>query len=428
MSIMMFTLRRTSEALQRMAVLAACVAAIAGCATTTSQGTRLTSTGFAEFDRRARAGDHLNIVFLGGSLTWGANASDPQLTSYRARVARRLAEAYPEAHFRAWDAAIGGTGSQLAAFRLQRDVLSRDPDLVLVDFTANDDIRGDDRQRLASYESLVRRIIAEGDAPVVIVILPFRGDAEQGHTRNMTRRDAHLRLAQAYDLPVADAVTLVQQRLAQGDVTADKLWPWDGSHPNDAGYALFAEAVWHGFMRGVNHGMTPRAPDKPLHGDDWMQVERFELAAADRPLPAGWVVDTPSRTAAWYDGLMTRWLDSVVVARAGNGAEPQPLRAAFRGRAVALFGEETLDSGAYRVQIDAKPIAFDDRDTVDASAERFGGNRQHFKVLATDLDPDVEHTLTIWPVLDSGSKQELRFESICVSGPEQPRVRLLAPE
>jgi acyl-CoA thioesterase I len=34
---------------------------------------------------------------------------------------------------------IGGTGSQFAAFRLERDVFARKPDLVFIDFTINDD-------------------------------------------------------------------------------------------------------------------------------------------------------------------------------------------------------------------------------------------------------------------------------------------------
>src|SRR3978361_123365 len=66
---------------------------------------------FAHFDEQARAGEKLNVVFFGASLTWGANASDPNLTSYRARIAQRFEVAYPKAHFHFYDAAIGGTNS-----------------------------------------------------------------------------------------------------------------------------------------------------------------------------------------------------------------------------------------------------------------------------------------------------------------------------
>ena len=62
----------------------------------------------ADFVRRAEAGERLSVVWFGGSLTWGANASDPNRTSLRALVSKRLEETYPKAHFRFKDAAIGG--------------------------------------------------------------------------------------------------------------------------------------------------------------------------------------------------------------------------------------------------------------------------------------------------------------------------------
>jgi len=63
---------------------------------------------FADFDCRARAGERLCVAFFGGSLTWGANASDPQRTSYRALCGQQLEAHYPRARFRFVDAAIGG--------------------------------------------------------------------------------------------------------------------------------------------------------------------------------------------------------------------------------------------------------------------------------------------------------------------------------
>lgn len=39
---------------------------------------------FAEFDRRAGAGEHLNVVFFGASLTWGANDNRHRAVYYGA--------------------------------------------------------------------------------------------------------------------------------------------------------------------------------------------------------------------------------------------------------------------------------------------------------------------------------------------------------
>ncbi len=184
-----------------------------------------TNTSFAEFDRRAERGEPLNVVFFGASLTWGANATDPLLTSYRGRFADRLRAEYPQAHFRFWDAAIGGTGSQLGVFRFNRDVLRHKPDLVLLDFSANDDIYSDDPETLASYESLVRRIVTEAHCPVVQAIFPFRWDIEVGTTDKMKRRDAHRAISAAYHTGLGDAIELGQAGGQAGETTLDKLWP-----------------------------------------------------------------------------------------------------------------------------------------------------------------------------------------------------------
>ncbi len=141
------------------------------------------SLDFFTFDQKARSGDELTVAFFGGSLTWGAQSTNPQQTSYRALIEIKFAATYPKAHFRFWDAAIGGTGTQLGAFRLERDVLSRNPDLVFLEFTINDDPYPEPNpDRLSSYESLVRRLVQAG-IPVVQVILPAKKDVEANPPR-----------------------------------------------------------------------------------------------------------------------------------------------------------------------------------------------------------------------------------------------------
>lgn len=376
-----------------------------------------TMPGFAQLKAKAEAGERLDVVFFGGSLTWGANASDPQVTSYRALVAQRMLDLFPKSQIRFHDAAIGGTGSQLGIYRLDRDVLAHEPDLVFLDFTANDDIRDAEPTKLASYESLARRIIGDGDAPLVIMIFPFRGDAEQGSTKDMPGRDATLRIAEAYNVPVGDAVVEMQRRLAAGEFTAKEIWPWDGAHPCDRGYAVFADAAMTALQHGLDRGTAMRLPSPPLHGDACKHVARVELASFGETLPDGWRADTPSRVAAWYDGLMCRWLDSVVVAR----GKPAPLRLTFQGGTVGVFGEEVVNGGQYRVRIDGKPVlAPKEAELFNTSAKRFGGNRQHFAILARGLDASKEHTLSIEPVLEAD--QQVRIESICVAGPQPPKV------
>ncbi len=358
---------------------------------------------FSVFDQRAQAGETLRVVFLGGSLTWGAQATDPQKTSYRALVGRKLEAAYPKAHFQFHDAAIGGTGSQLAAFRLERDVLAYKPDLVFLDFTINDNpYEIPNPHRLAAYESLVRRLLEAGVA-VVQVILPSKQDVRAiPSPRPLDSK--HKEIGVAYGLPLADAVTLAQQRVREGITTADLLWdlPEDQTHPGDAGYALYAEAAWKAFTGAVRDKAQCKLPKGMLYASKYMQVTRNRLTRMDA-FPAGWQAGKPHRNATAYDFVCSRWMDDLLIAR--DSAAPLHFR--FRGSDVLLFGEQTKSSGSYSVRIDAgEPQTF--------SARCEEGNMRLAEVVAEGLDPTKEHEIVITPLLKPD--EELRLESVCVAG------------
>ncbi len=316
---------------------------------------------FADFDRRATAGEALTVVFFGASLTWGANATDPQLTSYRARLAHQLEQDYPAAHFHFYDAAIGGTGSQLGAFRLDRDVLARRPDLVFVDFSANDDISSLEVVTLCSYEAIIRRLVAEAAVPVVQLLFPFRWNIDGGTLEAMPRRTAHLAIAAAYRTAVGDVIAAVREGVAGGAFTSAALWPFDGVHPGDAGYVQFAAVAHRALRTAISEGRVCVAPPAMLYAPTYLTVARVHLARL-AGLPAGWKADQPHLTSAFYDMLMSRWLDDECVASWGPGSagaapgEVQPLRVRFHGSMVMLFGESTLTTGRYRAAIDGAAV------------------------------------------------------------------------
>jgi lysophospholipase L1-like esterase len=403
------------------------------------------SPSFAAFDARARAGDRLTVVFFGASLTWGANATDQNYFSYRARVASRLTEKYPLARFSFHDAAIGGTGSQLGVFRLDRDVLARKPDLVFVDFTANDDISSGDPETLASYESIIRRLVTEAQVPVVQVLFPFKWNIDRKLLETMKRRDAHTAISAAYGTGIGDAVLRVIEQVEQGGTTTEKLWDTDGVHPGNAGYDLFAAAAWDGYLEAVAAKKTCSAPERMLHASTYMKQSRVRLSSLAN-LPAGWRRGKPNLVSAYFDMLMSRWLDGEVIgtnrretpdATGKKTLVPQevaPLEVTFRGEMVLLFGEGTPKSGRYRAFVDGKlvertvPNAKEPLREFDAAAiaTPSRGNAHHVAVIATGLDPTTDHTLRIEPVFDPDKEQELRLESVCVAGGDA-RVLAIAP-
>lgn len=287
---------------------------------------------------------------------------------------------------------------------MERDVLRYQPDLVFLDFTLNDDPRSCDLDSLASYETVLRRLLGSGSL-VMQVLVPNMEIACS--TDVVARRPAHVRLAEYYGNPVADVIGGTRSRVIKGQANPDVLWPsaTDKTHPGDPGYAIYAEQIWEAFTAAVDAGAAPMLRSDRLHAGTYDVVSRTALATLPA-LPKGWTITTPSTTSPCGDFVMSRWLDSIVEAASG-AAE---LQFSFHGSVVQLFGESTLDCGSYDAQIDnGASVEFD----AHAMAAALSGSGHHFPLIAADLDPAKPHVLTIRPRLSAG--QVLRFESVCVA-------------
>ena len=357
---------------------------------------------FAELDQRARIGAGLTAVFFGASLTWGTNANDPQRTSYRALMSNYLRDRYPRSRVTCHDSAIGGTGSKLGMFRLDRDVLSFQPDVVFLDFTANDGLWNADAAGLAAYERILHELTARGIC-VVAVFFGFRGNFGTGRMpEELARYRAHLRLAQAYGAALGDTIVHVQRELESGRVLAGDFWPFDDTHPGDLGYRIFFDAVRAGFEEAVREGRVCQPPPVPLSPPRY--TLRTRQPAIALPAHAGWHREKSYRNSAFFDGLSSRWIGDVLAADAQRGPV-EPLRVRLDGTYIGLIGEADVDALSAKIYIDNKLVKPrhrvdpDDPDAWDFSTRRFGGKLFVWTELAEDLAPGT-HEVEIHPLAD----------------------------
>ncbi len=182
--------------------------------------------------RRARQGEELVIGFLGGSITQGSLASSTSF-SYPAGVMRWWKKQFPQACFHYVNAGIGGTTSHFGAARVWDDLLMYRPDLVVVDFSVNDEAEPLFEE---AYEGLLRRIFYSGTKPAVILLHNVYYDSGK------TAEEIHGRIGDHYGVPRVSIRDTIYRRLCKKEYELRALTP-DGLHPNDYGHMLVADEI-----------------------------------------------------------------------------------------------------------------------------------------------------------------------------------------
>lgn len=91
---------------------------------------------------RIRAGEEVTIAFLGDSITQGcfegdANPEDEQYV-YHTRLLHMLEKEYSNVKIHKINAGIGGNTAGMGLFRMQQDVIDKQPDFCVVCFGLND--------------------------------------------------------------------------------------------------------------------------------------------------------------------------------------------------------------------------------------------------------------------------------------------------
>jgi lysophospholipase L1-like esterase len=185
----------------------------------------------------------LTIGYFGGSITEGAGASVWDETSWRANITRHLRATYPEAEIKEVNAAIGGTGTDLALVRCEHDLLQYNPNLVFIEFATNDSAFSYEDQ-LKGYESCLRQILSHDPTTEIVCVFTITKAIEarllkEGDFRSRT---AETTLAYHYGLDMVNIGEHLRMAVAKDGGNWLK-YTTDEVHPNDDGYLILTAAM-----------------------------------------------------------------------------------------------------------------------------------------------------------------------------------------
>lgn len=208
---------------------------------------------------QARSGEKTTVAYIGGSITEGVGAN---AASCYARLSYEFfRDTYGTGdNVEYVNAGLSGTPSNLGVLRLERDVLSFDPDIVYVEFAVND---SQDDIAKESYESLVRTVLEQDNAPAVVLIFNV---IESGYTAQ-----AHMKeIGEHYSLPMVSAADALTPEFEEGRMTW-KDYSNDQSHPNTEGHKLLCEFIENLLTSADNAADSGEyvLPDTPKFGTSY---------------------------------------------------------------------------------------------------------------------------------------------------------------
>lgn len=186
----------------------------------------------AKVIKKLQAGEKVTVAYIGGSITQGTSAGPSDC--YAKLTSDWIAKQFPDAGVNYVNAGIGATGSFIGASRVDKDVLSQDPDLVFVEFSVNDTTERTETNK-QSYAALLRRIWAHSTSPAIVTIAMTQ---ENG----TSFQEYHGEIVKMFDLPMISYKNVILDIIEKGYIKWKDISD-DNIHPNTPGHALLSKLI-----------------------------------------------------------------------------------------------------------------------------------------------------------------------------------------
>ena len=228
----------------------------------------------AQLATKLADGRPVRMVAFGDSVTAGWGVDEPAEHTYHELFATTLRWRYPDSQIEMITEGGPGDSTAVALERLNREVIRRSPDLVIVQFGGNDEGQ---KRKVADYErdlrAIVEAVVLERIPALCIVCTPPMNDPQP----DSPYVEAARRVAGALGCVVADLDAAL--RNADRDYRGPFCW---GSHPGAFTHAIMAK----GLLRACDRLLDPQVDNRGAR----LSVE---VAATERPVSLGDALTVP---------------------------------------------------------------------------------------------------------------------------------------
>lgn len=293
-------------------------------------------------DELTETGEKITIVGVAASVTQGAHAGNDGSNHTDANITEEalaeygwtgrtvtgyFEEKYGAENVEYYSAAIGGTNTRQALYRLQRDVLSCKPDVVFVDTPVNDSWNDPEYNPTLYAEAIIRQLLKNEHQPVIVLnqFAVFSGEVGSKvldlSAKNNAVKEGAL-LAEKYNLPFINFYGLMEDVIAENANTyltvdgidySDKItdsnscWDtlmFDSVHPNRIGHGVYANYVIDYLKNNVtlSEEKHTKTFEEPLTGYEYNNPHMISWKEATESGMAEWSSGWYEEESSWGNG------------------------------------------------------------------------------------------------------------------------------
>ncbi|MDF9799359.1 acyl-CoA thioesterase-1 [Catalinimonas alkaloidigena] len=190
----------------------------------------------------------INLVFHGHSVPAGYwhDHEVHTLESYPNRVLKQLKAQYPYAVINVIVTAIGGENSVQGQMRFEGEVLTHNPDVLMIDYALNDRSVGLEKAREA-WEKMIQSAMQQEVKVILLTPSPDqRVDILEIGNPLAQHAEQIRELAEQYHIGLADPFTQFQKLLENGETL--ETYMSHVNHPNEKGHEVIVQTLLPWFI------------------------------------------------------------------------------------------------------------------------------------------------------------------------------------
>ena len=340
---------------------------------------------------KAYRGEDIVVAFLGGSITQGCNATNHE-NCYANKTYLWFKNRFPEINVKYINAGIGATGSIIGVHRVEEQVLSKNPDIVFVDFAVNDK---DNKYNKIAYDSLIRRILSHNSKPALIEVF-----MSTDVLKNV--QEQQVEIGKRYDVPMVSFRDAIRNEINDGKLKWSEVAS-DEVHPNDKGHEIISELLIN-LLESIDKDEDIKEKEdslcgQPVFGEDYIKGQIMNANDVEVICDSGFIVDTEG-----FQGFKNGWKINTTSYKEGI------LKIEVKGKNIFLLYKKLIkdNAGSFDIKVNGKYIK-----NIDCYFENGWGDYSETEIL---IEGDKIDKYTIEILVDSNNiNKEIYIMGLLVS-------------